>query len=132
MSNTIIATWGKIGKDEINEIEKIQRRAFKKMLNLPISTSYIGLIMETGKWPDKQRIQYTTMMLYHNIMNNDHNMIRKDCICGKWIATIKGIILTQNAHYVKNQKTPHSMCWNMKKLKGSPLIKKTTRENGKR
>ena len=41
---------GKIDKDEMNDIEKIQRRALKKIFNLPISTSYVGLIMETGTW----------------------------------------------------------------------------------
>ena len=62
---------GKIGKDEMNEIEKIQGRALKRKFNLPISTSYIGLIMETGTWPVNQRIQYRTMMLYHNTMKSD-------------------------------------------------------------
>ena len=67
---------GKIDKDEINEIEKIQGRALKRMFNLPISTSYISLIMETGTWPANQRIQYS-MMLYHNIMNSDHKRVAR-------------------------------------------------------
>ena len=50
---------GKIDKGEMNEIEKIQGRALKRIFNLPISTSYIGLIMETGTWPANQRIQYS-------------------------------------------------------------------------
>ena len=32
----------------------------------------MSLIMETGTWPANQRIQYSTMMLYHNIMDSDH------------------------------------------------------------
>ena len=44
----------------------------------------------------------------------------------------KRIILPPNVHYVKNQKTLQSMCWNVKKLKSSHLVKKTVRENGKR
>ena len=43
-----LEAWGKIDKDEINETEKIQRRELKRIFNVPISTSYIGLIMETG------------------------------------------------------------------------------------
>ena len=31
--------WGKIDKDEMNEIEKIQGRALKRIFNEPISTS---------------------------------------------------------------------------------------------
>ena len=30
-------TWRKIGKDEVNEIEKIQGRALKRIFNLPAS-----------------------------------------------------------------------------------------------
>ena len=54
-----LEAWGKIDKNEINEMEKIQGRALKRIFNLPISTSYIGLIMETGTWPANQRIQYS-------------------------------------------------------------------------
>ena len=66
---------GKIDKNEMNEIEKIQGRALKRMFNVPISTSYIGLIMETGTWPANQKVQYSVMMLYHNIMNSDHKRV---------------------------------------------------------
>ena len=68
---------GKIDKDEMNELEKIQGRALKKIFNLPISSSFIGLIMETGTWPANQRIQYSTMMFYHNIMNSDYKRIAR-------------------------------------------------------
>ena len=61
----------------MNEIEKIQGRALKRIFNVPISTSYIGLIMETGTWPANQRIQYSIMMLYHNIMNSDHKRVAR-------------------------------------------------------
>ena len=33
--------------------------------------------METGTWTADQRIQYNTMMLYHNIMNSDHKRVAK-------------------------------------------------------
>ena len=39
--------------------------------------------------------------------------------------------MTPNVHYVKNQKTLQSMCWNVKKLKSSHLLKKTVRETGR-
>ena len=44
-----------VHKAEINEIEKIQGRALKSIFSLPISTSYIGLIMETGACSADQR-----------------------------------------------------------------------------
>ena len=64
---------GKIDKDEMNEIEKIQGRTLKRIFKLPISTSQIGLIMETSTWP-KNTI--STMMLYHN-MNCDHKRVAR-------------------------------------------------------
>ena len=63
--------WSNIRKEEMKEIEKIQGKRLKSIFKLPVSTSYIGVIMETGIWPAEQRIQYATMMLYHNIQNND-------------------------------------------------------------
>ena len=34
-----LEAWGKIDKDEMNQIEKFQGRALKRIFNLPISTS---------------------------------------------------------------------------------------------
>ena len=31
--------------------------------------------METGAWPANQRIQYSTMMLYHHIVNSGHKRV---------------------------------------------------------
>ena len=58
-----LEAWGKIDKVEMNEIEKTQGIALKKIFSLPMSTSYISLIVETGTCPANQRIQYSTMML---------------------------------------------------------------------
>ena len=33
--------------------------------------------METGTWLANQKIQYITMMLYHNIMNSDHKRVTR-------------------------------------------------------
>ena len=66
-----LEAWGKIGKDKMNEIKKIQGGVTKSIFNLTISASYIGLVVETGTWPVNQIIQYSTMMLYFNIMNSD-------------------------------------------------------------
>ena len=49
------------------------RNALKRIFQLPVSTTYTGIIMETGIWPAEQKIQYATMMLYHNIKNSDDN-----------------------------------------------------------
>ena len=48
-------------------------KALKKIFQLPISTTYTDIIVETGIWSAEQKTQYATMMLYHNIKNSDDN-----------------------------------------------------------
>ena len=33
--------------------------------------------METGAWPANQRIRYSIMMLYHNIMSSDNKRVAR-------------------------------------------------------
>ena len=77
MSNDCSDIWnGSMGKYKISGNEgnrESTRKALKRIFQLPFSTTYTGIIMETGIWPAKQKIQYATMMLYHNIKNSDDN-----------------------------------------------------------
>ena len=50
--------WANIRSVEIKEIEKIQGKALKRIFQCPVSTTYTGIIMETGIWPAEQKIQY--------------------------------------------------------------------------
>ena len=72
-----LEVWGKIDKDEMNEIEKIQGRVLKRIFNVPILTLYLGLIMEKGT---NRRIKYSIMMLYHNIINSDNKRVARKII----------------------------------------------------
>ena len=90
-----LKTWGKIDKDEMNEIEKIQGKSLKQILNLPISISYIGLIMETGIWPANQRIQYKTMMLYYNIMKSDLKRVARKILAEQAKSNHKNTIISK-------------------------------------
>ena len=38
----------KLSKAEIQNLEKVQAKIFKRIFSLPITTSYIGLIIERG------------------------------------------------------------------------------------
>ena len=72
--------WKKLSKAEIQNPEKIQGKALKRIFNLPITTPYIGLIIEIGVWPAEQRINYSSLMLYHNIINSDNDRLVKQII----------------------------------------------------
>ena len=62
MLNTSSPVWDgsleKLSKAEIQNLEKVQGKALKRVFSLPITTPYIGLIIDTGAWPAEQRINY--------------------------------------------------------------------------
>ena len=72
--------WKKLSKAEIQHLEKNQGKALKRIFNLPIITPYIGLIIETGVWPAEQRINYSSLILYHNIINSSKDRLVKQII----------------------------------------------------
>ena len=73
-----VEAWGCIKKEEMKEIKRAQRKAFKKMLKLLISTAYTRILVKTGIWPADQRAQYATLMLHHNIKKiNGERKIKK-------------------------------------------------------
>ena len=69
--------WKKLSKGEIQNVEQIQGKALKRIFSLPITTPYIGLIIETGVWPSEQRRNYGSLMLYRNIINSSQDRLVK-------------------------------------------------------
>ena len=63
---------------EIEEIERMQSKAIKQLLQVPISTSTAGVLMKTGIRPAKEYLQQSTMMLYHSIINSEEERIAKN------------------------------------------------------
>ena len=61
-------------------IEKIQNQSLKKILQLSVTTPSTGLLMETGMWPAKERIEYSTLMLIHSIINSNKKTISRKII----------------------------------------------------
>ena len=45
--------------------------------------------MDTGTWPADQRIQYSRMMLYHNIMNSEHKRVARKILAKQVKPTTK-------------------------------------------
>ena len=62
--------WGEILKSEMQAIEKIQNQ----------STPSTGLLMETGTWPAKERIEYSALMVIHSIINSNKERISQKII----------------------------------------------------
>ena len=72
-----LVAWGRIITRKIEEIERLQSKELKQLLQVPISTSTAGALMETGVWPAKEYLQYSTMKLYHSIINSEEEHIAK-------------------------------------------------------
>ena len=66
-----LEVWGRITATEMKEISKIQVSALKQILHLPKSTPNIEILFETGIWPIKERIEHSTMILFHSVTNSD-------------------------------------------------------------
>lgn len=70
----------KITGKEVEELEKIQGQVLKEMLEIPKTTPYCGVLMETGFITMGARIAYKKLMLFHNIMNSEDERVTKKLI----------------------------------------------------
>ena len=69
-----IHAWGRIKREEEKELEKLQSDMLKRILNLPLSTPYTGILMKTGIWPVMARINYASLMFFHSVINSSNRL----------------------------------------------------------
>ena len=87
MSDACNTTWtSSMGKDN-DERNRRNRKNAKQITQtvtasrlVPISTSAAGVLMETGIWPAKEYLQYSTMILYHSIITTEKERIAKNIV----------------------------------------------------
>ena len=85
---------------EMKTLEQVQGKIIREILEVPMSTPYFPLLLETGMWTMEARINYKKLMLYHNIMNSDDNRLIKNIVIeqkrclrpGTWYHSITKII----------------------------------------
>ncbi len=65
---------------EVKELEQVQHTILTGILELPSSTPYYPLLMETGWWTVRGRLVYKKLMLYHNIVTSDEKRVVKKMI----------------------------------------------------
>jgi hypothetical protein len=75
-----IEAWSNIRKADEERMEVIQGKLIKKLLKLPKTTPYWGVLMELGIWPIKWQIVYKKLMLLHNLLNSDDDRTAKQVI----------------------------------------------------
>ena len=47
-------------------LESVQGKMLRDLLEVPMSTPYLPLLLETGMWSMEGRISYKKLMLFHN------------------------------------------------------------------
>ena len=75
-----VETWGSIKEEEIKELERIQGKIIRRILEQVATTPYWGLIAETGIWPVRQRLEYKKVMLFHNIITSNSKRLVKELV----------------------------------------------------
>ncbi len=63
--------WSNIRQIDYNKMEVLQGCILKRLIGLPDSTPYWGLLFELQMWPVRMEILYKKLMLYHGIMNSE-------------------------------------------------------------
>ena len=71
---------GKISKIDIKAIKKIKNQPLKKILLLPATAPFTRILTKKGIWTEKQRTEYSTIMLIHGIINTNKERISEKII----------------------------------------------------
>ena len=88
---------------EEEELEKLQRYALANIYELPPSTPYWGILIETGVWPIKYRLMYKRLMLYRHLMHSPEERISAQIVLQQKKYKLKGTLYDQmekDSHHV--------------------------------
>ena len=89
-----------IKKEEEKELEKMQGKIVRDLMEVPVTTPYQALLLELGIPTMKARVAYRKVMLYHNLSNSDEKRIARRVIEqqhrmdreGTWLAGVKTLM----------------------------------------
>ena len=63
-----IETWTNIRKKDLEKMESIQGNVLRKILNLPKTTSYLGILYELDILPIRLKLIYKKLMMLYTII----------------------------------------------------------------
>ena len=92
-----LEAWSSLTKENLCHLEKIQAEFLKRILNLPKTTSYFGILFEVGIWRVEEMILFQKLMLLHNIMKSSPERLIRKMICeqeeneypNSWLQTLR-------------------------------------------
>ena len=76
--------------NEMSTLESVQATLIRGLLEVPSSTPYFPLLLETGMWTMEGRIHYRKLMLYHHIINSPDRRVLKKVILSQMVTRRKG------------------------------------------
>ena len=106
-------------REEINLLERAQGKILRELLEVPKSTPYLPLLIETGTLTVEARIHYKKLMLYHHIINSDDERI------------IKKIILQQREEFRRGT-WYHGICELLEKYNVKEKVEEVEKSSWKR
>ena len=72
-----IEAWNQQTRKEIKNLEKVQAKALCRILEVPISTPYMGILSELGIWKVEYRVDYRRIMFIQNILKSNQRRLTK-------------------------------------------------------
>ena len=116
--------------DELNKrgdrkTRKNAEKILRKLLGMPKTAPYWGMLAETGSWPMENRIEYKKLMLYQHLLKAEDKrlakrVLKKQMINHQGRCWYSEIVEIMDKHNIENISTDVER---MKKSKWKKMIK---------
>ena len=106
-----IEVWANMRKKDLEEIERMQAKTLKRLIGVPDSTPYWGLLGILGLWSMEATTLYKKLMLYHQLKTTKIERMGKIIVedqekhpeGNNWVESIKKVIGENNLRLKLNK-----------------------------
>ena len=109
--------WTRLRKKDIELMERVQGQVLRRIIGLPRTTSYWGILCELGMWPVESILLYKRLMIYHQIENAKDERLaqriveqqKKDERATSWYGEMKERVKKMKVNLEEAKTTPKSL-----------------------
>ena len=131
-----VEAYARLTKEEEKMLESVQGSILRALLEVPDSTPYLPLLLETGTWTMVGRIHYKRLMLLHHIMNSSEDRLIRKIIKvqeeeqrkGTWYEETSAIVSKYELESINVEETPKSTWKKAVKTKIKAAMEREIRE----
>ena len=131
-----VEAYARLTKEEEKMLESVQGSILRALLEVPDSTPYLPLLLETGTWTMMGRIHYKRLMLFHHIMNSSEDRLIRKIIKvqeeeqrkGTWYEETSAIVSKYELESINVEETPKSTWKKAVKTKIKAAMEREIRE----